>query len=104
MVVRCLGFYLVPKQPNDMKQCDEMSDVQQQGDGGSPDSLHPAARIHPGGFKIAFFLNLSTMSLSIIRSDGPRLKKKKQKKKEKKDKQEKQEHPPRLVTLVLICL
>lgn len=44
------------------------------------------------------------MSLSIIRSDGPRLKKKKQKKKEKKDKQEKQKHPPRLVTLVLICL
>lgn len=55
MVVRCLGFYLVPKQPNDMKQCDEMSDVQQQGDGGSPDSLHPAARTPPGGFKIAFF-------------------------------------------------
>lgn len=44
------------------------------------------------------------MSLSIIRSDGPRLKKKKQKKKEKKEKQEKQKHPPRLVTLVLICL
>lgn len=44
------------------------------------------------------------MSLSIIRSDGPRLKKKKQKEKEKKDKQEKQKHPPRLVTLVLICL
>lgn len=43
------------------------------------------------------------MSLSIIRSDGPRLKKKKQKK-EKKEKQEKQKHPPRLVTLVLICL
>lgn len=44
------------------------------------------------------------MSLSITRSDGPRLKKKKQKKKEKKEKQEKQKHPPRLVTLVLICL
>lgn len=44
------------------------------------------------------------MSLSIVRSDGPRLKKKKQKKKEKKEKQEKQKHPPRLVTLVLICL
>lgn len=52
MVVRCLG--LVPKQPDDMKQCDEMSDVQQQGDGGSPVS-NPAARTHPGGFKIAFF-------------------------------------------------
>lgn len=67
-----------------MKQCDEMSDVQQQGDGGSPASLHPAARTHPGGFKIAFFLNLSTMSLSIIRSNGPRLKKKKKQKKKEK--------------------
>lgn len=44
------------------------------------------------------------MSLSITRSDGPRLKKKKKKRKKEKEKQEKQKHPPRLVTLVLICL